>query len=242
MSLRPRTIVLLTIATIAAFACARLGVWQIQRLNERRAFNALLLSRMLEPVVPIAQLPADTGAGHYRTVLAHGTLEYPREFAWAARMRQESPGVNLLTPMRVEGLEGLLVVDRGWVYSPDARTVDLARWRESDTATVRGYVETWTAFCGAAAAAIPVTCGDTALRILRRLDSTTASRLAGAPVAPYLLVQTSDSALRADSVPVRLNEPVLDEGPHFSYAVQWLGFAVIAAVGGVTLAIHDARR
>jgi len=84
------------------------------------------------------------------------------------------------------------------------------------------------------AVALPATCGDTAARTLRRLDRHAAERLVGAPVAPYLLMQTSDSVLRADSVPARVSTPVLDEGPHFNYAAQWFAFAIVAlVVGGV---------
>lgn len=55
------------------------------------------------------------------------------------------------------------------------------------------------------------------------------------PVAPVLLVMTSDSAARADSVPRRLEPPVLDNGPHRSYAIQWFSFALIALIGGIVL-------
>jgi len=240
VSIRARTVALMVASTGIAIVCARLGVWQMDRLADRRARNALLVSRMHDPAVPVAGLPVDTGAGHYRIATAHGTFDYAHEFVWAARVRKGSPGVNLLTPMRVDGVNGALVVNRGWVYSPDAKTVRFARWRERDTATVTGYVETWQQTCGVTATTFPPICGDTAARVLRRLDRAAAARLAGTPVAVYLLVQTSDSALRADSVPVRAEEPVLDEGPHFGYAVQWFTFAAIALVGGVALALRRA--
>ena len=239
---RIRTVVLLAAAAGIAAACARLGVWQMDRLAQRRALNTLLLSRMGERAVDVAKLPADTGAGHYRIATARGTFDYSREFAWAARVRHGSPGINLLTPMRVAGVDGLLIVNRGWAYSPDAKSVEFSRWRERDTATVTGYVETWQQSCGATAGTLPPTCADTAERVLRRLDRAAAARLAGAPVAAYLLVQTSDSALRPDSIPVRAEAPELDEGPHFGYAVQWFAFASIALVGGVALALRGASR
>lgn len=239
---RVRTTVLIAASIAIAAACARLGLWQVDRLAERRALNALLLSRMHDSVVDVSHIPADTGAGHYRIATAHGTFDYAREFVWAARVRRGSPGVNIVTPMRVDGVDGTVLVNRGWVYSPDAKAVQFSRWRERDTATVTGYMETWQQACGVTAAAFPPTCGDTAERVLRRLDRAAAARLAGAPVIPYLLVQTSDSALRADSVPARAEEPVLAEGPHFSYAVQWFAFAVIALVGGTALALRGAGR
>ena len=46
------------------------------------------------------------------------------------RTRSGSPGVHILTPLRIPESDTALLVNRGWVYSPDARTVDLTRWRE----------------------------------------------------------------------------------------------------------------
>ena len=36
--------------------------------------------------------------------------------------------------------------------------------------------------------------------------------------------------MAADHI-ARLTIPALDEGPHFNYAVQWFGFALVALIG-----------
>ena len=232
-----RSILALVLAAAAAAVCVRLGFWQLDRLDERRSYNALLLERLGEPELPFTALPADTAAGHYRRVMARGTFMYDREIVWAPRMRRSSPGVNILTPLRLAGTDTVVLVNRGWVYSPDAKSIEFGRWREADTVVVAGYVETWAHACAAAnSAALPPNCADSASRVLRRLDGWAAQRLVGAPVAPYLLMQTSDSMLRADSIPARVETPVLDEGPHLNYALQWFAFATIALVVGVALA------
>ena len=218
---------------MVAGVCTRLGIWQTSRLSQRRAHNALLLSRLSEPPVSPLALGADTAAGHYRRVVVTGRYDHSRDVAWGPRMFDGSPGVHLLTPMRVDGTDALVMVDRGWVYSPDAKSVQFPRWAERDTATVAGYAETWSQSCDAAS------CGDVAARELRRLDQPTVERLVGARVLPFVVMQTSDSAARADSVPARAREPVLDEGPHRGYAFQWFAFAIIALVGGVALARRD---
>ena len=112
-----------------------------------------------------------------------------------------------------------------------------------DSLSVTGYVETWMQTCaGAASASLAPNCADSATRVLRRLDRMAAERLVGAPVAPYIIMQMSDSALRADSVPARLAVPVLGEGSHRAYAFQWFSFAVIALAGGVLLARRERKR
>ena len=240
---RVRSIVTLAVAFGVAAACIRLGVWQTSRLNQRVAHNTILSGRLAESPIMAAALPADTAAGHYRRVTASGALKYDHELAWAPRMRRGSPGVNFLTALALPGTDTVVLVNRGWAYSSDAKSVEFSRWREHDSVTVTGYVETWAQDCAVLAGApIPTLCGDSARRLLRRLDRKAAERILGVPVAPYLIMQMSDSALRADSVPARVEEPVLDEGPHRGYAFQWFGFATIAIVGGIALALSGRRR
>lgn len=233
-TLNNRAVVTLTVAVVVAGVCVRLGVWQTSRLSQRRTHNATLLSRLSAPIVSTGTLGADTAAGHFRRTSVSGVFLHDRELAWGPRMNDGSPGVHLLTPMRTSDGD-LVVVDRGWVYSPDARTVDFTRWREGDSSSVTGYLETWSQPCAGPAAG----CADSGARALRRLDQATVERLVGARVAPFLLMQTSDSAYKPDSVPVRATIPILDEGPHRGYAFQWFGFAIVSLVGGVALARRE---
>jgi surfeit locus 1 family protein len=221
---RPRAILTLAIPFACAALFVRLGVWQLSRLKEKRAFNAMLSARIASPPEVVTVLPPDTALGHYRRVSADGTLLYDREVMYAGRTHGGSPGVDLLTPMKIAGRDTVVIVNRGWAFSADAASIDNSRLREKDSAHVEGYAET---FAGKER-------GHTPGRV-HALDRAAVQALVGLPVAPYILVQTSDSAAHPDSVPVRLAIPALNEGPHQSYAVQWFSFALVAVVGGVAL-------
>ena len=52
--------------------------------------------------------------------------------------------MNFLTPLRVPGRDTAVLVNRGGVDAPDGQTVEGPRWRERDTVTVRGFIETFT--------------------------------------------------------------------------------------------------
>ena len=223
--MRPRTVLTLAIPFACAALFVRLGVWQLSRLHEKRAFNTVLSTRLASAPAEVTALPGDTGAGHYRRVVASGTLLYDRDVVYAGRSHEGSPGVDLLTPMRIAGRDTVVMINRGWAFSPDAATIDDSLWREKDSATVSGYAET---FAGKERASTQ--------RRVHALDRAAVQVLVGLPVAPYIVVQTSDSGHHADSVPVRLGVPALTEGPHQSYAVQWFSFALVAVVGGVALA------
>lgn len=243
--MRARVLITIAVPVVLAAVFARLGVWQLRRLDERRTWNRVLEERLRLPPVPVDRLGRDSAIGHYRRVLARGVFVWDREITWAARARQGSPGVNLLTPLRISGTDTVLMVDRGWVYSGNAKDVEHARWREGDSASISGYVETWSQPCPELESAdltgrratqaigrLVATCGESAGLVMRRLNRSVAEALTGLPVSPFVLIQTSDSALRADSVPARVGTPVLDEGPHRNYAIQWFSFAFIALAGG----------
>jgi len=231
-----RNLIFVALCVVAAVVCARLGVWQLSRLGERRLRNEFVRARLNFPVVALAALPADSSQWRFRRVEVRGTYDYAREFALIGRSRNGSPGVNVVTPLRLAGRDTLVLVNRGWVYAPDAASADFARWRGRDTATVRGYVERFAAQPGAAASASHA-------RAYRYLDRPLLARALGAPIAPVVVVALGDTAgTGANRTPVRLEPPPLDEGSHWNYAVQWFAFAGISLAGLVAFLTSERRR
>jgi len=227
MRLPRQAIVAVALTLAGAGLFARLGLWQLHRLAERRAFNAHLQERLAAAPLPVTALPSDSAAGHFRRVTASGVFDFEAQVVLTARSRSGSPGVHVLTPLRLAGGASVMV-NRGWVYSDDAKSIDLAKWREGagDTVRITGYAETW---WGRDTSTVPG-----APRAMRSLDSSGVAARVGSAVLPYYIVQTSDSA-STNTRPVRLGEPVLDDGSHKSYAIQWFTFALIAVIGGSLL-------
>jgi surfeit locus 1 family protein len=226
-----RTLLFCALAIGAATLFVRLGFWQLSRLHERRAHNALIAAQRLDSPVAFGALPRDTGAAHYRAAHVEGWYDYAHEMVLASRTRGGSPGVEIFTPVRTAGSDTAVLVDRGWVYSPDGATVDLARWHEGDSARAAGFVETYMPDDG-------VTTSAFGPRVVRRASRSEIAAKVPYPVAPYYLIVTSDSAGRDH--PARRAEPVLDEGPHRSYAIQWFSFALIA-IGGAAAVVFRER-
>jgi surfeit locus 1 family protein len=223
----------LLFAAIVAAACIRLGFWQLSRLAQRRARNAVVTARLSKPVVPITTLGPDS-LSVLRRVMISGVPDFDHEIVLAARSYQGSPGVYLFTPLHVAGKDTAILVNRGWIYAPDGASVDLARWRENGTSFV-GYAEL-----------IPRGRSNTPDGVLRRdarvareLDLVTVNSLLPYPVSPLYLVATGQDTTKPVAERVaRLPAPALDEGPHLSYALQWFAFATIALVGGATVAVR----
>ena len=216
-----RTRVFIGVAIIIAAVCVRLGFWQLHRREERKARNALIISRLDSAAVDVTALPHDSAVARFRRVRVTGVPDYEHELIYAARSYRGSPGVNFLTPVRIAGRDTAVIVNRGWVYSPDGATVDESKWRDT-SATFTGYVEELPSVTGSAYASRP--------RVIARLSYAAVAKALPYPVAPVYVVALGDSVIAPDRL-ARLTVPPLDEGPHLSYAVQWFAFAFIAFVG-----------
>jgi surfeit locus 1 family protein len=228
--MRPRTIAFCIVAILAATLFARLGFWQLSRLRERQARNATVIAAQRDAPTLFSALPRDTGAAHYRPALLVGRFDYEHELVLAGRTHQGSPGVELLTPVRIAGSDTAVLVNRGWVYSPDAGSVDRTRWREGDSANVTGYVELFAPDAGTTRSTLDS-------RIVRRVSRLEAASRIPYPLAPWFLVQTGDTADARH--PARRFIPALDDGPHKGYAVQWFAFAITALVGALFVVLKD---
>jgi surfeit locus 1 family protein len=208
----------LVVAILVAAACVRLGVWQLDRLHERRERNATLLAARTRPPLEVDKsLRADSARD--RRLHARGMYDYGHERFWRARSYEGVPGVDLVTPLRLA--DGAAVfVDRGWAPSPDAYHVDQPAYREGDSADVLGL-------------------GMVAPRGRGDVDPARLRDSLPYPVLPFLLQQLpsdSPTAPRSAAVLIRWPIPALSDGPHLSYAIQWFSFAVIITVGSLALA------
>ena len=225
-----RLVVFCCFAVAAAVLFVRLGLWQVARLRERQAWTATFLHARQNDPVPMSRIPSDTGLAHYRAATAEGRLDYDHELILSNRTRRGAPGVELLTPLRLAGSDTAVLVNRGWVYSPDGSSVNESRWREGDAKRFAGYVELFHEGAGVTSASNP--------RTIRRVGTADIASKIPYPVSPFYLVATGDTADL--SHPARRDLPVLDDGPHLGYALQWFSFAVIA-LGGAGFVVRRER-
>jgi surfeit locus 1 family protein len=215
--------ILSIVAVSLAAIFISLGFWQLRRLSARRQANVLLAAKRTAPEVELDSLPGDTTAAHYRRVHIRGSYDHPQEIILTLRGRDGSPGVNILTPLLRTRKDTVVLVNRGWVYSPDGMTVDTQPWREADTVNGTGFVETFPTK-GPFEPPNPAR-----PRSFRRLNRADVQKVFPYPIANYYVVLT-DSA-ESSHVPPRVEVPPLDEGNHRNYAIQWFSFAIISIVG-----------
>lgn len=227
------TWVFIVIAVVAAAGCVRLGIWQLARRDQRRAMNARIAGRIHQPPLNVRAVARDTAQSRFATVTVAGRPDFDHEVLLTLRGNNGSPGVDILTPVRPAGTDTAVLVNRGWVYSPDGVHIEAARWRESDT-VFTGYVDSFESAPG-----------DTVREGgVRRASYEAISRALPYPILPFYVVAMGDTLAaapdpRAAPRIVRLQPPKLGEGPHLSYAFQWFGFALIALVGAGVVAARS---
>jgi surfeit locus 1 family protein len=217
---------------LASAGFARLGVWQLSRLKERRAANVAILAARRAPPVPITASSAHTDTLREHRVTATGRYDHAREFIVRGQVLEGSPGVRIVTPLLLADGGPSVLVDRGFLPSPDAVSVNPEGSAEPGPRTVRGI-----ALPVGTAPGEPVQhAGRTTWR---RLELEALRRRLPYPVLPVYILQSPDSSLPA--FPRRLEAPPVDEGPHLGYAVQWFLFAGLAAAFAVLVVGRTGR-
>lgn len=206
-----------------ALLCARLGFWQVDRLRQREASNAAIAAARRAPPVDLTTARQVTGVTAGQAVTARGTYDFDHEIVVMGRALGGTPGVHIITPLRLSGSERAVLVNRGFVPTPDAFTVELDSLREPGPVEVRGVAQE---FASTADRSPPS----------RRSGAISVSRVhfgSLRDLLPYPLLHVivrQDTAAALPALPYRLPPDPLDEGPHLGYAIQWFAFSAIALV------------
>ena len=229
------------IATLLVFAgtalCIRLGIWQLDRLQQRRAFNAQFESARAEPALDLnRELPPDISAMEWRPVRVAGEYDFANQVALRNQYNGDQYGYHLLTPLLFDPSTGsgqatAVLVDRGWIPA-DGNSAPAA-WRKYDEPNpveVSGQIRLGQAkpAFGGVADALPE--NGAKLEIWNNADLAQII-----PQLPYqvLPVYVQPAKNSSDNEPPIPSQPEVEitEGPHLGYALQWFTFATILFVG-----------
>jgi surfeit locus 1 family protein len=229
LSLTPGGIAGTILAFAVAATCVRLGFWQLDRRLQRAAQNDRLEARLSLPPHRLAAAPRDTTGLLYRRVEIEGHYDERRSILLPGRALRGTPGVHVVTPLRLDD-GSVVLVNRGWLPSPDAANVDLAPYADTARVSLEGLA---LEIPGAGTPPGGPRSGDAAADTFRRVWYMPDETLLRAQY-PYELGAAMIQALPAADAPhfpERLEPPPLDAGPHFGYAIQWFSFAAIAIAG-----------
>ena len=209
--------------------CIRMGIWQLDRLKQRRAFNAQVISMRAEELLDLNQnLPADISSMEWRAVTVTGEYDFENQVALRNQYYGDQYGYHLITPLLFSG--GAVLVDRGWISADGNAAAKRDAWRKYDETgqvTVTGQIrlgQAKPAFGGVA---------DAETGQLEVWNNLNVVRISEQSPYPILSVYVQPNEIKNDTVPPIPFQPVveLSEGSHFGYALQWFSFATILFVG-----------
>ncbi|MBI3961296.1 MAG: SURF1 family protein [Deinococcus sp.] len=223
-----------TLLVIAALGVmVRLGIWQLDRLQQRRTFNARVSVQLAQPLLVLDSetLGADLANMEYRSVMVKGEYDPSQEAALSNQVWNSQPGVHLLTPLRISGSDQAVLVDRGWIPLVEAAPERWGKFTEPGLVEVRGVIRTSQhrpRFGG-----LPDTTqapGQGRVTSWNRVNLARLAEQTPYPLLPIYIQQAPDPSWT--TLPYR-SQPELDlsEGPHLGYAVQWFLFASVLAIG-----------
>lgn len=213
-----------------------LGRWQWHRYQAASTRSDRIGTHYSHAPVPLTQILPTTSdalaAGlEWRAVAVSGSYQPARTVLVRNRPLDGVYGYEVLVPLRLD--DGtVLVVDRGWI--PNGRTGARPDTVPAPpTGTVRVVARLRPGEPPVGRTPPP----GQALRI--DLDRISAGL--GAPSFRAYGVLASETPAPADA-PTPLPRPSVSLGPHLSYAVQWVGFAVATWVMLGYYAVREARR
>ena len=216
-------------ATLAVLAgvlfLARLGFWQLDRLEWRRGENVQKAAEMNASPLDLNHLPAeiDLPAMWNRPATAVGQYDLASQFIVRSQNYEGQPGVHLLALLQLEGSETAVIVHRGWL--PSAEVAHAASYHQPGRVTVTGRLQLSQGLGGGRVTEI------TADNQLFRIDLPAIEAHLGRPIHPvYLLEEPPPPPDR--ELPYQLAADLtLSEGDHLIYAIQWFLFAPL--LGGI---------
>lgn len=216
---RPRWLPTLAGALLVPLFIAA-GQWQWNKASlkaqRQEQFDALANGPAVQ--IPVGPVVAETL--HYRKVTARGTYEPQRQILIDNRVHQQRAGFHVITPLRIEGSDVRVLVNRGWIAGSGDHD------RVPEVATPAGTVEV------SGQAMVPSSLfftlkeessDGTWQRVWQNLDIERYARVAGFPVQPVVIQMSPDSA--AGGFVRDWPRPDDRRLTNLGYALQWWSFA-----------------
>jgi surfeit locus 1 family protein len=222
---------LLTLLVFAGTAvCIRLGIWQLDRLEQRRAFNAQFESARAQPVLDLNQeQPENITEMEWRPVNVTGEYDFANQVAIRNQYYGSEYGYHLLTPLVFN--DEAVFIDRGWVPAEgNAAPSDWRKYDERGAVSVSGQIRLGQAkpAIGGVADSLPE--DGSKLEVWNNADISKIAAQMPYPVLPVYIQPNPDPGDTEPPIPF---QPIVEitEGPHFGYALQWFTFATILFLG-----------
>lgn len=201
-----------------------LGLWQAGKGERALAAKAQHAARAQLGPTPVRQEPLHPEDVQDAPLVVTGSFDTNASFFIDNKQLDGKPGLHVITPLRIEGGNTRILVNRGWIGWGQSRAKLPIVETPTETVTITGI------------AALPSTKGFFLMpdraeawpELWSRLDMPRYIQQSNHPVQPVVLLQTSDP----NGTPLVQKWPPPEDraGMHQSYAMQWFGMALALTV------------
>ena len=215
-------------ALLFAVVCALLSNWQFDRGRQATADNAIVAANFFaDPILIEEALPtldAYDPEQNWQRVTVTGVFRAEDELVVRNRPNSGNNGFEVLTPLQLSD-GSIFMVDRGWVApSPDdALAPDLIPQPPPGTVKIVAQLRPSETLRGSGTPAGDQVGSITLSTVQQRIDG----RLY---TGAYGVLDSESPAAQIGLAPIQTTPPIKDVGTHYSYAGQWLLFALIGFV------------
>ncbi len=217
----------LALVVVFAVACVLLGQWQFARREEALAAIGRIEQNYDAAPRPLSEVLSDRAAfdesQEWTPVLLRGEYLRDQQLLVRGRPYGGNAGFEVLTPFLLDD-GGIFVVDRGWVPGGQEQDApDFVPEPPSGTVTVEARLKP-------SEPTLPGRSAPAGQIATIHLSTVAALLDPGTYTGAYGRL-VSESPRPADAPPLAAPKPAPDEGPHLSYALQWLLFALFGFFG-----------
>lgn len=221
---------------MAVFAMIALGVWQLQRMQQKQLrLQSIAQKYVSAPMHPFAVSDRYTDIRDV-PVRVTGTLQSEKVVLIDNQIQQGQPGYDVLVPMLTQ--QKTLLVNMGWVAGSNDRTslpkIDFPKGE----VTLEGVLlqpqlnpmvtETQTNFTH-----YPLVLQQVDIELLNQQWQST---------LPMMIVQRLDSQSAIDLLPSQWHPVVMSPEKHLGYAIQWFGLAIAAVIIFFSVILRRAKQ
>lgn len=259
--IRYRTLAALVLLGILVCVFVSLGNWQLRRAGERVALAQAIDAGRARAPLPLSASTPEAQLQAWRPATARGVWRDALSVVIENRNHDGRPGYWIATPLMLSDSTAILVL-RGWAPRfGGTSAVPRVPSGEAGEQTVRGELLARVprlfdlGIWGGQTAQLPARLPAAAVPVVQNLDLTDYGRATGLKLLPAVLAQTAapvpvHTASGAQSKPSDIEqslvydwpEPSLDADRNRGYALQWFGFATIAALAWLAIAWRMLRQ
>lgn len=219
---KPRWIALTAFLLIMIYLFIRLSDWQFDRYNTRIQNNEITTVALSSEPVNLTDLSQVSELKDWQKVSIKGEFINSDAKLLRRQYLESSLGFWVITPLKLDN-DQVILVNRGWIPIAKSSTTqqEIPSSPKGDV-TIIGYVQT-----------LKDNRSEPEDLPLNQINYLNSNNFSSQPLSTNFLQLASMSPM--DNQVAIIPLPELSNGPHFSYAIQWILFALMLPIGWYVL-------